>query len=49
VLLDITGGIKDIGLLNIIHLLESLGADARYLFYSLLLLLAQQLIARMRR
>jgi hypothetical protein len=37
------------GLLDIINLLKSLKINARYLFYSLLLLLAQRFIARIRR
>jgi hypothetical protein len=40
VLLDIAGGIEDIGLLNIINLLKFLKTDIRYLSYSLLLLSA---------
>jgi hypothetical protein len=40
VLLNTAGGTEDISLLNIIDLLESLKADARYLSYSLLLLSA---------
>jgi hypothetical protein len=39
-LLDITGRIEDISFLDIINLLKSLKAYARYLFYSLLLLSA---------
>jgi hypothetical protein len=40
VLLDITGRIKDISLLDIIDLLKSLKVKIRYLFYFLLLLSA---------
>jgi hypothetical protein len=49
VFLDIAGGTEDISLLNIIDLLKSLKVNTRYLSYFLLLLLAQRLIARMRR
>jgi hypothetical protein len=48
-ILNTAGRIENIGLLDIIDLLKSLRANIYYLFYFLLLLLAQRLIARMRR